>query len=97
MKASTEEVLRQCGLDFQAVQSQTASVPSSVEAAAAKVDQLQQQLSQIDAVLLATTSLTATLEKDRENNRKVQEMRDRRLHPIEAQLVACGPGVRVRE
>merc|ERR1719253_523748 len=52
-----------------------------------KGEQLQSQLQQVETLLAATSSLSATLEKDRANNHLIEEQRRRPVHYMEHELM----------
>jgi hypothetical protein len=88
-KADSDEALRQCNAHF--TQAQQAAVVSDqvLEAseAATKGEQLQRQLQQLEALLAASQSISTTLDRDRENNLRIEEQRRRPPLPVEAELL----------
>lgn len=82
------EALRQSNVDVLRARQGALAVDQVLaeEASAAKGQQLQQQLHQIETILSATTKLTSSVEKDRENNRLIEEQR-RRPHHMESELM----------
>lgn len=88
--------LRQCNVDVLRARQAALASDQLLEGGPSenKAEQLQRQFKQLDIMLSAAGSVASTLDKDRDNNRRIEEQCNRPLQYLEAELllvpVGCG-------
>jgi len=90
MQADSDAALLHCNVESLQARQATVAPDDDVDVGpvATKGDRLRQELRLTQAILSATSALTAEVDKERENNRRIENQLSRPLNSIEADLLA---------